>query len=533
VKTGRIFVKRIKENLSEQGILFSNHYVGDRLADDNEVYLFKRLIEKLDISAIINRYSSEGGSMFSPRDMLAVICYAFLKGITSSVQIADHILHDLRFIYLAGGHVIRRRTICDFRLKHVKAIKDIFISSIKLAVDSGLIKKDGIFALDGTKIEAHASFSKTRNKKEWEERQKKIIKHVDDFMQRWEEQDALEEDIEEERKKEFERIKEKLNKIKKTKDKDDNTTSSSGSSENESKAITMKNKIKIKEPEEAEKYLDEYNKINDLLDEYVKANDDTLLNLTDHDCRIMKNDGTTKECYNAQIISSNHIIVAADVTQDENDQKQLEPMVEQLKNNITQDNDKFKFAADAGYNSGKNLSYIDQEKNIDAYISMYDRSKEKEKDNKFYKEDFSYNEDEDWWLCKNDKKLHFMKEHFADGKKYTLYGCALSDCISCKDRDKCVLTKADTKRGYRTIDDDGYVIYRKEMIDKMENKKSKEIYSKRAGEVESVFGQIKYNKKFSRFRLQGLTKVKAEFSIMALAHNLGKIMKYGTFENAM
>ena len=49
-------MKRIKENLSEQGILFSNHYVGDRLTDDNEVYLFNELIDKLDIDPIINSY---------------------------------------------------------------------------------------------------------------------------------------------------------------------------------------------------------------------------------------------------------------------------------------------------------------------------------------------------------------------------------------------------------------------------------------------------------------------------------------------
>ena len=48
-------MKRIKENLSEQGVLFSNHYVGDRLEENDEVYLFKDLIHKLDTSAITSR----------------------------------------------------------------------------------------------------------------------------------------------------------------------------------------------------------------------------------------------------------------------------------------------------------------------------------------------------------------------------------------------------------------------------------------------------------------------------------------------
>ena len=66
-------MKRIKENLSNQGILFSNHYVGDRLSEDDEVFLFEKLFTQLDISAVTDVYSSEGGSMFSPRDQLVVL----------------------------------------------------------------------------------------------------------------------------------------------------------------------------------------------------------------------------------------------------------------------------------------------------------------------------------------------------------------------------------------------------------------------------------------------------------------------------
>ena len=155
-------MNRIRENLSEQGILFSNHYVGDRLSEDDEVYLFKSLFDKLEIRAITKRYRSEGGKMFSPQDQLATLLYAFHKGITSSVKMAELIRTDLRFIYLAGGHIIKRRTICDFRIKHREAIRKIFESSIELALETGVVKKDSVFALDGSKIEAQASFSKTR-----------------------------------------------------------------------------------------------------------------------------------------------------------------------------------------------------------------------------------------------------------------------------------------------------------------------------------------------------------------------------------
>ena len=50
--------------------------------------------------------------------------------------------------------------------------------------------------------------------------------------------------------------------------------------------------------------------------------------------------------------------------------------------------------------------------------------------------------------------------------------------------------------------------------------------NQRGCEVEPVFGQMTYNHSFNRFRLRGLDSVKGEFMITALAHNLGKIMRY-------
>ncbi len=46
---------------------------------------------------------------------------------------------------------------------------------------------------------------------------------------------------------------------------------------------------------------------------------------------------------------------------------------------------------------------------------------------------------------------------------------------------------------------------------------------KRRGiEVESVFGQIKENRRFRRFLLRGLDKVKTEWGLLSIAHNLLK-----------
>lgn len=80
--------------------------------------------------------------MFSPRDQLAVIIFAFQKGITSSVKMAELIRYNLQFIYLAGGHLIKRRTISDFRLKHIESIRKLLNSTTRIALDAGLISPE-------------------------------------------------------------------------------------------------------------------------------------------------------------------------------------------------------------------------------------------------------------------------------------------------------------------------------------------------------------------------------------------------------
>jgi len=51
-------------------------------------------------------------------------------------------------------------------------------------------------------------------------------------------------------------------------------------------------------------------------------------------------------------------------------------------------------------------------------------------------------------------------------------------------------------------------------------------YQKRMHTVEPVFGNIKFNLGFRQFLLRNIAKVKGEFSLMCIAHNLKKIGSY-------
>jgi len=50
----------------------------------------------------------------------------------------------------------------------------------------------------------------------------------------------------------------------------------------------------------------------------------------------------------------------------------------------------------------------------------------------------------------------------------------------------------------------------------------------RAIEPEAVFGQLKSNNRFNRFKLRTLPKVNVEFGLAAIAHNLRKMAAKAT-----
>jgi len=58
---------------------------------------------------------------------------------------------------------------------------------------------------------------------------------------------------------------------------------------------------------------------------------------------------------------------------------------------------------------------------------------------------------------------------------------------------------------------------------KLQSEEGKEIYRQRKKIVEPVFGQVKFNLGFSRFRLKGLDRAGGEWTLVCLVHNIKKI----------
>ena len=80
-------MRKIIPSLKQQGVLFGEHYIDDKLKPDDLVYVFDRLLGELDLSSITQAYSQEGGAMYCPREKLSVLLFAYLNSETTSIAL--------------------------------------------------------------------------------------------------------------------------------------------------------------------------------------------------------------------------------------------------------------------------------------------------------------------------------------------------------------------------------------------------------------------------------------------------------------
>jgi hypothetical protein len=76
------------------------------------------------------------------------------------------------------------------------------------------------------------------------------------------------------------------------------------------------------------------------------------------------------------------------------------------------------------------------------------------------------------------------------------------------------------REGVRPSDTKGGAAER--MMRKFDTPRGREIYSRRMGTVEPVFGNLQ-NKGMRRFTLRGKTKVDAQWQLFTMVHNIEKI----------
>lgn len=414
-------------------------------------------------------------------------------------------------MWLSGKRFPKHSCINDFRSKRLKKhINTLFTQVVLMLVDQGYVSLE-VQYVDGTKIESASNRytfvwrkSVERYKDRLENKIKGILKQIDEWI--YEDNQAI-----------------------------GNNSKPIDSEELHQKIKELKAKNKMQDKQKAKLLKDIENKHLTKLKEYEQKLQDIGDNRnssckTDNDATFMRmkddhmKNGQLKPAYNIQISTENQFLTHYGIYQNPTDTRTLINYLNKFKEQYNKQSDAV--VADAGYGSEENYDYLEQG-NIEAYVKFNQFHK---KQKKSFKTDphrlgnLHYNEQGDYFVCPMGQKMECMGEYEKSndyGYVSTIKKYKAQDCRSCSIRGRCFKGK-----GGRAIEINHNLRRHKNQARKKLNSPQELIHrSNRPIEPEAVFGQIKYNKGFNRFKLRGLEGVNLEFGLIAIAMNIAKLAK--------
>jgi transposase len=298
------------------------------LPEDHLVYFVSEIIDRLDLQEFYARYEGDGrrNQPYDPALLVKVLVYGYASGVFSSRKLARKLYEDVAFRILGAGNFPSHRTICEFRMRHLPELKELFVAVARLAKELGLVKL-GSVALDGTKVKAHASKHKAMSYGRMKEQEHKLKEEIEALLERARRTDAQEDaqwgvdQQEQQLPEELKRRQDRLAKIQ------------------AAKARVQERQAQA--DREQGRHPDDQQRRGDGAGRPFKRpfgvpEDKAQDNFTDPQSRIMKMGGSFEQCYNAQAVvdADSQLIVAIGLGNNAADNEQLVPMVEAVKENL-------------------------------------------------------------------------------------------------------------------------------------------------------------------------------------------------------
>ena len=290
----------------------------------------------------------------------------------------------------------------------------------------------------------------------------------------------------------------------------------------EEKTALKKKRKQLKELEEHRDKLQEYdNRLDTLQDRnsYSKTDNDATFMRIKEDA--MRN-GQTKPGYNLQIGTENQFITDFALFPNPTDTLTMIPFLQSFSSRY--DRLAHTVVADSGYGSEENYRFM-SENGMAGYVKynyFHMEQRPRFKPDPFRAENFYYNEEQDFCICPMGQKMQRIgTRHVKTASGYVSENATYRAfrCEGCPLRCRCFKAK-----GNRTIELNHrlrkYKQKAKELLCSEEGLKHR---GQRCIEPEAVFGQMKNNMNYKRFRHFGKDKVFMDFSFFAIAFNIKKM----------
>jgi hypothetical protein len=405
-------------------------------------------------------------------------------------------------------------------------IMDVFAEIVELLVGEKYINLENYF-MDGTKIEANANKyswvwgkSTKRYKEALKEKCRILFEEIDKINDNEDAEygDCDLEELGNDKPIDSAAIEETVKKI-------NERLSQKPGDKKDQEAKKLKNARKTLEDD----YLPRMKKYEDQ-EEILKERNS--YSLTDHDATFMRmkedhmKNGQLKPGYNVQIGTENQFIVGYSIHQNPGDTSCMKEHLDTVKGILDGKLPK-NVIADAGYGSEENYEYLEDNgvQHFVKYNTFHKESSKEWKEDVTKVQNFRYVEDEDMYICGYARPLVFMfqqKRKSDSGYESIIRVYECLNCADCPYRYKCINSKDPFAN--RRININRKLNEHKERAKQnLCSEEGLKMRSLRPVEVESVFGDIKGNFGIRRFLLKGLEKVKIEWGLHSIAHNMRKI----------
>lgn len=263
---------------------------------------------RLDLRELYARYSDQGNDAFEPGIMLATWFFAYAEGITSTRRLEELCKRDMHYLYVSAMLEPDHTSFSRFRQRHVDLLPRYFVQIVSWALEQGL-SEFKVISVDGTKMQAASSIKHNKDQAALARYLEKVRADIAGYFEQSGREDladlqALEQTLQE-----------------------------------------RTEQLEARQAEMKSEHRDQH-----------------TINLLEPEACVMPkvNGGLSLPGYNAQISvdTNTQLIVAADVVQDRNDQRQFQHQHQKVEQTLGQSPER-SYVADAGYHSLEQLAYVD------------------------------------------------------------------------------------------------------------------------------------------------------------------------------
>jgi transposase len=145
------------EGRREQGFLLPPD-VRDWLPADHLAWFVIDAVAEMDLGDFYAAYRADGHgrAAYEPSVMVALVLYAFATKVRSSRAIERHCRQDVAYRVISGNLVPDHATVARFICRHERALAGLFTGVLKLCDRAGLVGP-GVVSIDGTRMAGNAS----------------------------------------------------------------------------------------------------------------------------------------------------------------------------------------------------------------------------------------------------------------------------------------------------------------------------------------------------------------------------------------